>query len=95
MIGVVKGRKGSGRCIGIRCDMDALPVLEATGLPFSSENSGVMHACGHDLHTAMMLGNAKNSRDMREEFAGTVKLIFEASEENNLAVLGQSSTPAR
>ena len=81
VIGVVKGRKGSGRCIGIRCDMDALPVLEATGLPFSSENSGVMHACGHDLHTAMMLGNAKILADMREEFAGRVKLIFEASEE--------------
>ncbi len=81
VIGVVRGKKGTGRCIGIRCDMDALPVLEATGLPFSSKNSGVMHACGHDLHTAMMLGNAKILSDMSEEFAGTVKLIFEASEE--------------
>lgn len=81
VIGVVKGRRGAGSCIGIRCDMDALPVLESTGLPFSSENNGVMHACGHDLHTAMMLGNAKILCDMRDEFAGTVKLIFEASEE--------------
>lgn len=81
VVGVVKGRKGSGKCIGIRCDLDALPVLEATGLPFSSENNGVMHACGHDLHTTMMLGNAKILCDMRDEFAGTVKLIFEASEE--------------
>lgn len=81
VIGVIKGRKGAGKCIGIRCDMDALPVLEDTGLSFSSENHGVMHACGHDLHTAMMLGNAKILCDMRDEFSGTIKLIFEASEE--------------
>lgn len=81
VVGVIKGRKGTGKCIGIRCDMDALPVQEATGLPFSSEKDGIMHACGHDLHTAMMLGNAKLLCDTREEFAGTVKLIFESSEE--------------
>lgn len=81
VIGVIKGRQGAGKCIGLRCDMDALPVLEATGLPFCSVNSGVMHACGHDLHTAMMLGNAKLLCDMRDAFAGTVKVIFESSEE--------------
>lgn len=81
VIGVIKGKKGAGKCIGIRCDMDALPVLEVTGLPFSSENHGIMHACGHDLHTAMMLGSAKLLCDMRDDFVGTVKVIFESSEE--------------
>ena len=81
VIGVIYGTKGPGKCVGIRCDMDALPVQEKTGLSFSSENEGVMHACGHDLHTSMMLGNAKLLCQHRDAFAGTVKLIFEPSEE--------------
>lgn len=81
VVGVIKGRKGDGKCIGLRCDMDALPVQENTGLPFSSRVDGVMHACGHDLHVAMMLGNAKILCGRRDQFAGTVKLIFEPSEE--------------
>lgn len=81
IIGVIKGAKGPGKCVGIRCDMDALPVQENTGLTFSSKNDGVMHACGHDIHTASMIGNAKLLCALRNEFAGTVKLIFEPSEE--------------
>ena len=81
VVGVIKGRKGAGKVIGLRCDMDALPVTEATGLPFASEVEGVMHACGHDMHTAMMLGNAKILCKLRDSFAGTIKLIFEPSEE--------------
>ena len=81
VVGVIHGTKGPGKCVGIRCDMDALPVKEETGLPFSSENEGVMHACGHDLHTSMMIGNAKILCQHRDEFAGTIKLIFEPSEE--------------
>ena len=81
VIGVIKGTKGSGKTVALRCDMDALPVLENTGLPFSSQVEGVMHACGHDLHVAMMLGNAKVLCSMKDEFAGTVKLIFQPSEE--------------
>lgn len=81
VIGVIKGKEDNGKCVGLRCDIDALPVTEETGLPFSSENTGVMHACGHDLHTAMMLGNAKLLCGMRDQFAGTVKLIFEPGEE--------------
>ncbi len=81
VIGIIHGMKGPGKCVGIRCDMDALPVQEKTGLSFSSENEGVMHACGHDLHTSMMLGNAKLLCQHRDAFAGTVKLIFEPSEE--------------
>ena len=81
VVATVRGSKGSGKCIALRCDMDALPVQEATGLPFSSEVPGVMHACGHDVHTAMMLGNAKLLCSLRDEFAGTVKLIFQHNEE--------------
>lgn len=81
VIGVIHGTKGPGKCVGIRCDMDALPVHEKTGLPFSSENEGMMHACGHDLHASMMLGNAKILCQHRDEFAGTIKLIFESGEE--------------
>lgn len=81
VIGVIHGTRGPGKCVGLRCDMDALPVKEETGLPFSSVIEGRMHACGHDLHTAMMLGNARLLCQHREEFAGTVKLIFEPSEE--------------
>ncbi len=81
VVGVIHGGKGPGKCIGLRCDMDALPVPEETGLPFQSQVEGVMHACGHDLHTSMMLGNAKLLCRHRDEFAGTIKLIFEPSEE--------------
>lgn len=81
VIGVIKGKKGAGKCIGLRCDMDALPVVENTGLSFCSVNRGIMHACGHDLHTAMMLGIAKILCDMRDQFSGAVKVIFEPGEE--------------
>ncbi|MBR0026637.1 MAG: M20/M25/M40 family metallo-hydrolase, partial [Clostridia bacterium] len=66
-----------GKTIGIRADMDALYVEEATGLPFSSENPGVSHACGHDGHMAMLLGAAMVLYEMRDELYGNVKLIFQ------------------
>ncbi len=81
VVATIRGRKGEGKTVGMRADMDALPVPEGTGLSFASENEGVMHACGHDLHTSMMLGNAKLLCGMRDEFAGSVKLIFEHAEE--------------
>lgn len=74
-----------GRCVGLRADMDALPILEQTGLPFASVNEGICHACGHDCHTAMLLGVASVLNTMRDSFAGTVKLVFQPSEENPLA----------
>lgn len=82
--GVVALIKGSapGKCVGLRADFDALPVTEATGLPFASENPGVAHACGHDAHTAMLLGAAYVLNELKEEFAGTVKLVFQPSEED-------------
>lgn len=73
--------KGEGKTIAARADFDALPVTENTGLEFSSANSGVMHACGHDTHAAMLLGAAKVLSEMKDEWSGTVTLIFQAEEE--------------
>lgn len=80
VLGVLKG-KHEGKVLAFRADMDALSVTEDTGLSFSSKNSGVMHACGHDAHTAMLLGAAKILSGMREEFEGTIKFIFQPGEE--------------
>ena len=81
VVAVIEGRKG-GKCVGLRADFDALSIQEETGLPFASENPGISHACGHDVHTAMLLGAAEVLSSMKEEFTGTVKLIFQPSEEN-------------
>lgn len=82
---VIEGGK-RGRRIAVRADIDALPVTEDTGLPFASENEGVMHACGHDAHTAMLLGAARVLRQVREELCGTVYLLFQSAEEVALGV---------
>lgn len=79
-VALIKGAK-PGKCVAIRADIDALPVQEQTGLSFASENAGVMHACGHDTHAAMLLGAAKLLCAMRGEMAGSVKLIFQPGEE--------------
>ncbi len=81
VVGVIKGREsGSGKVIGLRADMDALPILEATGLDYASKTPGAMHACGHDGHTAMLLGAAKYLSETRN-FDGTVVVIFQPAEE--------------
>ena len=77
---VLRGN-GGGRSVLLRGDMDALPVLEATGLPFQSRHEGVMHACGHDLHTAMLTGAAKLLTDHRAELNGDVIFMFQPGEE--------------
>ncbi|MBO7073522.1 MAG: amidohydrolase [Bacteroidales bacterium] len=69
------------KTIALRADMDALPIQEASDLPFRSVNEGVMHACGHDAHTAMLLGVALILNDLRDQFSGTVKLVFQPGEE--------------
>lgn len=75
------GKDPDGYCVAMRADYDALPLTEVTGLPFASENLGVMHACGHDMHTSSLLGAAKILCDIREELNGSIMLIFEPSEE--------------
>jgi hippurate hydrolase len=79
VVGVIRGQ-GAGPSIGLRADMDALPILEQTGLPYASQTPGKMHACGHDGHTAMLLGAAKYLAETRN-FDGTVYLIFQPAEE--------------
>jgi amidohydrolase len=71
-----------GRSVALRADMDGLPVQEETGLEFASRNAGVMHACGHDGHTAMLLGAARVLSSMRDRLAGTVTFIFQHAEES-------------
>ena len=80
VVGVIEGRKKSLRSIGIRADMDALPIQEKTNLPYSSKIKGKMHACGHDAHTTMLLGAAKYLSETRN-FDGKAILIFQPAEE--------------
>lgn len=81
VVGVIKGKTNtSGKVLGLRADMDALPILEATGLDYASKTPGAMHACGHDGHTAMLLGAAKYLAETRN-FDGTAVVIFQPAEE--------------
>ncbi|MDW8443195.1 MAG: M20 aminoacylase family protein [Acetobacteraceae bacterium] len=80
VVGTIEGRRPGNRAIGLRADMDALPIQEATGKPWASTRPGVMHACGHDGHTAMLLGAARWLAEHRD-FAGTVHVIFQPAEE--------------
>ncbi len=80
VVAVLRGGK-PGPTVLLRGDMDALPVLEATGLPFASEHEGFMHACGHDLHTAMLVGAARLLAARRDQLAGTVVFMFQPGEE--------------
>ncbi|MEM6305756.1 MAG: M20 aminoacylase family protein [Pseudomonadota bacterium] len=80
VVGIVKGRGHGNRRVGLRADMDALPIDEISGLPYASKTPGVMHACGHDSHTTMLLGAAKHLAATRD-FDGTAVLIFQPAEE--------------
>lgn len=80
VVGVIKGKKGKGSVIGLRADMDALPIEEQTNLPYASKTPGKMHACGHDGHTSMLLGAAQYLAETRD-FAGDAVVIFQPAEE--------------
>ena len=82
VVALIRGN-APGRCVALRADMDALPIMEATDLPYISQNPGVMHACGHDAHVSMLLGAALVLNELKDHFAGCVKLIFQPSEENS------------
>ena len=80
VVGTLRGRRPGTAAIGLRADMDALPIREATGLPYASVHDGLMHACGHDGHTAMLLGAARHLA-LNPDFAGTIHFIFQPAEE--------------
>ena len=86
VVGIIKGRGEGGRTIGLRSDMDALPLTEITGKPWSSKKPGMMHACGHDGHTSMLLGAAKYLAETRN-FNGRVAVIFQPAEEGGAGAL--------
>lgn len=81
LIAQIEGKNPSKRIIALRADMDALPITEANEVPYKSKNPGVMHACGHDVHTSSLLGTAKILQEIRHEFEGTIKLLFQPAEE--------------
>jgi amidohydrolase len=77
----VEGKNASSKVVAIRGDMDALPIVEANDVPYKSKNEGVMHACGHDVHASCVLGVAKALNELRDEFEGTLKIVFQPGEE--------------
>jgi amidohydrolase len=81
LVALINGEKSSDKVVALRADMDALPIIEANDVPYKSQNEGVMHACGHDVHTSSLLGTAKILTELKSEFGGTVKLIFQPAEE--------------
>jgi amidohydrolase len=78
---LIEGKNPQKKVVGLRADMDALPILEANEVPYKSLNPGVMHACGHDVHTSSLLGTANILRQLTNEFEGTLKLVFQPAEE--------------
>jgi amidohydrolase len=83
VVGIIKGKNPENRVIALRADMDALPIREENQVPYKSRNEGVMHACGHDAHTSILLGASKILQELKSEWEGTVKLIFQPGEEKN------------
>ncbi|MBL7733346.1 MAG: amidohydrolase [Chitinophagaceae bacterium] len=83
VVGLIHGKNPDSRVIALRADMDALPIREENDVPYKSKNDGVMHACGHDVHTTCLLGAAKILVELKDEWEGTVKLIFQPGEEKN------------
>ena len=83
VVGIIEGQNPQSRIIALRADIDALPIAEENQVPYKSRNEGIMHACGHDVHTTCLLGAARILNELRSEWEGTVKLIFQPGEERN------------
>jgi len=81
IVALINGRNPETRVVALRADIDALPIVEANDVPYKSQNEGVMHACGHDVHTTSMLGAIQILNDLKENFEGTIKIIFQPGEE--------------
>jgi amidohydrolase len=81
IVALIKGNNPDSKCVALRADMDALPILEANTFSFASENKGTMHACGHDFHSANLLGAAILLNQIKDQFEGSIKIIFQPSEE--------------
>lgn len=83
VVGMIEGGRSGGRTLALRADMDALPIQEANETPYKSRHAGVMHACGHDVHTACLLGAARILNELKANLPGNIKLIFQPGEEKN------------
>lgn len=83
VVGIIEGKNPSKKIIALRADMDALPITEKNEVEYRSKNEGVMHACGHDVHTTCLLGAAKILNELKGDWEGTIKLIFQPGEEKN------------
>jgi amidohydrolase len=83
VVGLIEGQEPQSRCMALRADMDALPIQEINDVPYKSTVPGVMHACGHDVHTTCLLGAARILNETKDQWKGTVKLIFQPGEEKN------------
>lgn len=81
IVALIEGRNPSARCILLRADMDALPIEEKNEVPYRSQNKGVMHACGHDVHSTVVMGTAMILNQLKAEFEGSVKIMFQPGEE--------------
>jgi len=83
IVALIRGKNPDSRCVALRADMDALPIKEANDVPYRSQNKGVMHACGHDVHSTCLMGAAKILNELKSEFEGSIKLIFQPGEEQS------------
>ena len=83
LVALIEGKSPEKKCIALRADMDALPIVEANDISYKSQNVGVMHACGHDVHTTCLLGAARILAQQKNDFEGTIKLIFQPGEEQS------------
>ncbi len=81
VVALIKGRNPKKKVVALRADMDALPIQETNQVPYKSQREGIMHACGHDVHTASLLGTARILHELRDQFEGTIKCIFQPGEE--------------